>query len=357
VCDGYIPEQTQSRGLSNIRPRTPSAGLYNPSVSAYDTEDESRYFRLFAESTVFALSGFFEGTPSSQFWTQVVLQESHNLKAVRHAVIALGALTKGMENVPPGNFKVNVIQSLDQRHCEQAVVQHLKAIQALNHYISSSAAPQLRNALLTCLLFICFEVLQGGFLSPIEQIQGGLNMLRSYYSGQGGSRPLLPQQNASNSGNMSPSSTNVPTQTERKNSTNLSGVSHIRDYTNTTNIRHPEIGIQAPSPDRSMYDKPAYQVTDLKTVARYSPREYLNALPSNAPVAQQQASPYAQSANRAPDTVRSRSTSADSPSVSGSGPSSRSGSLNLSPTRMTKPQRQFLTTSGAPSPSLLQSDM
>jgi hypothetical protein len=312
---------------------------------------------------VFALSGFFEGTPSSQFWTQLVLQESHNLRAVRHAVIALGALTKGLENTPSGNLKVNVIQSLDQRHREQAVVQHLKAIQALNHYISSSAAPQLRTAFLTCLLFICFEVFQGGFLSPIEQIRGGLNMLRSYYSGQGGSRPLIPRQIASNSSNSSPktgfSHTTVQSQIEPRNSMNLSGASHAGDYINATNSRHPEIGIQAPSPNQHMYDDPAYQLfgTDVETVVTYPPRDYLKALPSNAPVIQWQNYPYAQLANRTPESARSRSNSVASSSVSGSGPSSRAGSINLSPTRMTNSQQQLPTMSGAPSPSLLQSDM
>jgi hypothetical protein len=109
------------------------------------------------------------------------MQGSHSIAAIRHAVIALGALSKSLENAPGPHLKVNVIQSIDKVHHEQAVVQHLKAIQALNNYISASDAPQLRNALIACLLFVCFETLQGSYASSVQQTYGGLKILRSYY--------------------------------------------------------------------------------------------------------------------------------------------------------------------------------
>jgi hypothetical protein len=112
--------------------------LYGPNVSIHTTEDQSRYFQFFADHTANELSGYFDPT----FWTRLVLQESHNVAAIRHAVIALGALNKSLENAPGPHLKVNVIQSIDKRHHEQAVLEHLKAIQALNSYISSSSSPQ-----------------------------------------------------------------------------------------------------------------------------------------------------------------------------------------------------------------------
>jgi hypothetical protein len=163
--------------------------LYSPSLSIHSTEDENRYFQHFAEHTAYELSGFFD--PS--FWTRLVLQESHNIAAIRHAVIALGALNKSLENAPGPDLKVNIIQSIDKVHHEQAVLQHLKAIQALNNYISTSNAPQLRNALIACLLFVCFETFQGSYASSVQQTYGGLKILRSYYMGKPGSRPWIPR--------------------------------------------------------------------------------------------------------------------------------------------------------------------
>jgi hypothetical protein len=308
---------------------------------------------------VFALSGFFEGTPSSHFWTQLVLQESHNLRAVRYAVIALGALTKCLENAPPPSLKVNIIQSLDQRHREQAVLQHLKAIQALNLYISSSTAPQLRNALLTCLLIICFEVFQGGFLSPVQQTESGISMLRSYYSGQGGSRTLLPRYNSTDvRGETSKVGQSLQPQLDHTSLANPSMLLYGREFLEPTNMQRLEIGIQAPSPENSMYGETSYSDfgTDVET-RNYSAQNYLNTLPSNSAIAQWQAGSHLSSIQRATEPVRSRSASITSSSVSGSGPPSRSGSINLSPTPIPNSQRPLFATFGAPSPSLLQSDM
>ncbi|QSZ30171.1 hypothetical protein DSL72_004691 [Monilinia vaccinii-corymbosi] len=112
---------------------------------------------------------------------------------IRHAVIAIGALNKAIEEVPGSHLKVNVIQDINKKHLEFAVLQHLKAIQALNQYSSSSNGPQLRTALMACLLFVCFETIQGSYASSVQQIYGGLKLLRSYYAGKPRSKPWIPR--------------------------------------------------------------------------------------------------------------------------------------------------------------------
>lgn len=172
-----------------LQPRIPSVSLYNPTVAIHSTEEESRYFQLFAERTAHELSGY----QDDNFWTRIVLQESHHVASIRHAVIALGALNKSLETAPSPHLKVNVIQSINKTHHEQAVLQHLKAIQSLNQYISDSSAPQLRNALISCLLFVCFEIFQGSYASSVQHTYGGLKILRSYYQGKPSSRSWMPQ--------------------------------------------------------------------------------------------------------------------------------------------------------------------
>ncbi|CZT00135.1 uncharacterized protein RAG0_08287 [Rhynchosporium agropyri] len=191
-CDGYAPKTPQVRGLIQLQPRIPSANLYGPSVAIHSTEEEHRYFQIFANRTAHELSGFYDPT----FWTKLVLQESHTIPAIRHSVIALGALNESMGSAPGPDLKVNDIQGFDKQHQEQALLAHGRAIQWLNHYISSSEAPQLRHALIACVLFVCFETFQGSYASSVHQIYGGLNILRNYYKSNPRSRPWIPRKDA-----------------------------------------------------------------------------------------------------------------------------------------------------------------
>lgn len=150
-----------------IKPRIPTI-IYSPSVSVPGTDEEFRYFQSFQENSDIKLSGFF----SNDFWSSLVLQESHEMAPVRHAVIAMGALNKSLEGARVAGLKVNVIQEVNKKHHENAVFHHLKAIQSLNQYISTSKAPQLRVALISCLLFVCFETFQGSFASSVQQTYG-----------------------------------------------------------------------------------------------------------------------------------------------------------------------------------------
>lgn len=67
-------------------------GLRGPTIGVTGDEMELRYFQLFQSQAAPKLSGPF----SSQFWTRLVLQESHSEPAIRHAVVAVGALHKNM---------------------------------------------------------------------------------------------------------------------------------------------------------------------------------------------------------------------------------------------------------------------
>lgn len=106
------------------------------------------------------------------------------MSAIRHAIISLGALNQSLSLAPSPSLKVNVIQTLEKNHHEQAVLHYHKAIQLLNQYISDSSSPQIRTALIACILFVCFETIQGSFASSIQQTYGGLKLLRSYYRGR-----------------------------------------------------------------------------------------------------------------------------------------------------------------------------
>ncbi|KAH8591609.1 hypothetical protein B0O99DRAFT_519239 [Bisporella sp. PMI_857] len=188
-CDGYPRTTSREASVVPIQPRIISAAVnsYSPSNSIHPNEDDSRYFKSFSERSAFDLSGFFE----TDFWTRIVLQASHHVVPIRYAVVALGALHKSLESAPRPNLKVNVIQTVDKRHHNSALENYHKSVQALNAYLSTSA-PQLRIALICCLLYICFEQFIGSISNSVQQTYGGLKILRNYYVGKPGSRPWIP---------------------------------------------------------------------------------------------------------------------------------------------------------------------
>ncbi|TVY82416.1 Transcriptional regulatory protein moc3 [Lachnellula suecica] len=385
-CDGYAPEPQQSRGLLQIQPRMPSVSSYSPTVSIHETEEESRYFHVFSGRMAYELSGFFDGTVSSTFWTQLILQESHNVTAIRHAIIALGALNMSMENALRTHLKVNIIQDMDQKHHEQAVVQHLKAIQALNQYISTSNSPQLRNALITCLLFVCFEVLQGSYASSIQQTYGGLKILQGYYIGKSGSRPTAHRRpfaiQTKNTPMWDTMSSTFGTHTVGSEDALVTRdriiASHVEEYLESESRVRPGIQVKPPSPEErassepaamnptseagllgaidfgsTFYDRPQLQ----RAMSMYVPEDHLDVPPSYLPNINLQplfqpdlAGLYIQ------QTSSSVTSSATSSPHSNTSPTS--GHLAAFPQeRSSNRKRSTSTRSPAPSPPLLQSDV
>lgn len=168
----------------------PSLSLYVPTTSVHATEKESFYFQFFTERVSHDLSGFYERS----FWTQSVPQEAFYAAPVRYAAIAVAALNKGLgDAVHRDSLKVNIIQNVDTENSEYAALMYAKAIRALNQHLAVSGGAQLRTALIACILFVCFETLQGSFASAMQQTYGGLKLLRSHYAERPGSRPWIPQ--------------------------------------------------------------------------------------------------------------------------------------------------------------------
>ncbi|KIN02028.1 hypothetical protein OIDMADRAFT_121649, partial [Oidiodendron maius Zn] len=203
TCDGYAEppppgqEPTRSRrrlAVVPIKPRSSPVALTGPTISIHRTEEECRYFDVFVEFSARELPGYFP----TDFWSRIVSQESHALTPIRYAAIAIGALNRSLEKAPESQLKVNIIQNIDKRHHEYAVLYFLRAVQSLNQYLSKSRSPQTRVALICCLLFVCFETFQGSFVSTCRQYYGGLSILRSYcarYSLPGSrNQRALPQQ-------------------------------------------------------------------------------------------------------------------------------------------------------------------
>ncbi|KAH8891327.1 hypothetical protein GQ53DRAFT_153580 [Thozetella sp. PMI_491] len=140
------------------------------------SEQEGLYFQLFQERTASELSGFFDNL----FWSRVVLQECHSEAAVRHAVVALGALYKTLEKStesPPGspNEDHDPMDS-PMRHWEMAVKQYSQAINTLMD-VNTADTKSHRMRLMASILLACFDSFIGDHKQAIFQIQNGLRLL------------------------------------------------------------------------------------------------------------------------------------------------------------------------------------
>lgn len=150
--------------------------LYHPSLSLPFNDEEGQYFQLFREQTASELSGFFD----SAFWTRSVLQECHSATAIRHAVIALGALYKTLEKStesPPSSPHAGR-SPIDnaRRHWEMAFRQYSHACNALVKGDSATTVSH-RTRLMASVLLACFDSFVGDHKHAIVQIQTGLRLL------------------------------------------------------------------------------------------------------------------------------------------------------------------------------------
>ncbi|KAL2023905.1 hypothetical protein VTK56DRAFT_682 [Thermocarpiscus australiensis] len=167
------------RATSPLTPRTSPAMamiLYHPSANLPFSDQEGQYFQLFREQTASELSGFFD----SAFWTRSVLQECHSAPAIRHAVVALGALYKTLEKSnesPPASPEADRDPAdAAPRHWEMAIRQYSYAC---NELVKADAVDTTthRTSLMASVLLACFDSFVGDHKQAIHQIQAGLVLL------------------------------------------------------------------------------------------------------------------------------------------------------------------------------------
>jgi hypothetical protein len=127
---------------------------------------EKRAFQYFINRTAVELSGFY----SSSFWERLILQASTIEPALRHAVIGIGALHKQYTNE-------TLKYDIDGQSPAFAVSQYTKAIGHLRKSLANGTQAPL-TALMSCILFVCFDSLRGYFTSAMVHLYSGLKILR-----------------------------------------------------------------------------------------------------------------------------------------------------------------------------------
>lgn len=144
-----------------------------PAFSIPGDEQERHYYQLFCDRTASDLASHYP----TDFWKRIAVQESYSEPAIRHAIVALGALTKSLhesENQPFGMIMPPSNASVE--HHEFALKQYSKAIVNLRQTLAKGK-PQIRTALVACLLFVCFENFHGDYEAAAKHMQCGLSLV------------------------------------------------------------------------------------------------------------------------------------------------------------------------------------
>ena len=131
---------------------------------------EQHALQFFVRHSAPQLAGYFD----SPFWQRMVLQAGRNEPAVKHAIAAVGALH---EKLLTG--AVNPNESQDRR-TQFALEQCNKSIQHLLKPKEGTQRPDLRLMLTTCVLFTCFEALQGHCEAAIQHATQGYSLIQQY---------------------------------------------------------------------------------------------------------------------------------------------------------------------------------
>ncbi|KAF7946719.1 hypothetical protein EAE96_009705 [Botrytis aclada] len=159
VCPGYhIPvlDPSPSGDMNLI--------TTNSSFDILISPQSKRSFAFFVQRTCSQLAGFF----GSDFWEGLVLQTAHHESAVRHAVVALGA-----------------IHELSEQKTQISDIDKAFALEQYNFAIRDLLAPLSRNekrgvdvCLIACIIFANFESMSGQRASAGAHIKSGAKLLR-----------------------------------------------------------------------------------------------------------------------------------------------------------------------------------
>ncbi|KAH6658110.1 hypothetical protein BKA67DRAFT_673919 [Truncatella angustata] len=160
VCGGYAhvesPQSSQSSPNSLAIMTSPSFDTQAPTKS-------KRSFAFFVQRTCPQLAGFF----GSEFWERLVLQAAYHEPAICHAVVAIGSLHEFYE------YK-RVATDMTEAF---ALEQYNHAIRDLLIPLSNDGKQAVDVCLISCILFTCFENMQGHHDSAGRHIRSGVKLL------------------------------------------------------------------------------------------------------------------------------------------------------------------------------------
>ena len=133
------------------------------------TSQELRIFQRFRECTIPALIGGSE----AGFWNSLVLKVGCEEPVVRNAIIALGTLHEDYQK-RGGRYSKAIIRDPSHQH---ALHLYGNALRQLNRQLNEGTKTKAKLAIISSILFTCFEVLRRNNMAAVIHYQAGMREL------------------------------------------------------------------------------------------------------------------------------------------------------------------------------------
>ncbi|KPM34494.1 hypothetical protein AK830_g12080 [Neonectria ditissima] len=186
-CDGYTESssadgpsrsETPATATSKNKPNSSAKLIHTkkapllieePTVNTicFTNSEQRAYFDEWSTLSVQFLSG---GLGQSRLWTTTMPQLTLQEPILRYAAMAVGALRKAACEPDSGTG-----DPMDNKHSLNAIVYYCEALR-----MQSKAKPSkegLRTAMLSSLMFICFEAQRGNIPAALKHVTHGFSML------------------------------------------------------------------------------------------------------------------------------------------------------------------------------------
>lgn len=162
-----IPLDSRRRPLQTLAPEGGKSQVYlAPSKKQFENEEERLYFQIFCGKTAVELSGAFD----SDIWNYLILQACETDPPIKYAAIAIGALHPSASTTSLKSSQTS----------EYAFTSYQKSISFLRNALSTTSVT-LRSRLISCLLYLHFELLSGSSDTAVQLAYNGIEMIEEFF--------------------------------------------------------------------------------------------------------------------------------------------------------------------------------
>ncbi|KAH7136690.1 hypothetical protein B0J13DRAFT_79770 [Dactylonectria estremocensis] len=189
-CDGYSESsdgrpsrvETPARSTPPIKANSSAKLIHTkkaplileePAINTicFTNSEQRAYFDEWSSLSVHFLSG---GLGQSRLWTTTMPQLTLQEPTLRYAAMAVGALRKAALDVESGASSATG-DLMDNKHSLNAIYYYCEALRMQSK--AKVTKESLRTAMLSSLLFICFEAQRGNIPAALKHVTHGFSML------------------------------------------------------------------------------------------------------------------------------------------------------------------------------------
>jgi hypothetical protein len=181
-CNAYTNEDQDSKPVKGFKAPSKSAGrlihtkkapilIADPDVNTirFENSEQKAYFDEWAVLSVTYLSG---GLAHTRLWTTTMPQVTLEEPTLRYGAMAVGALRRAY--IDAGQ-DIGTALTTSNKHYLNAIIYYCEAMRQQG--VAKPSRDSLRTALLSSLLFICFETQRANMPTALKHIIHGFGML------------------------------------------------------------------------------------------------------------------------------------------------------------------------------------